>query len=164
MSKNYYDILGVSKSASQDEIKKAYRKLAHKHHPDKPNGDEEKFKEINEAYQVISDDKKKAIRQESQMLLDKLPENGYTVLLDKKGVTYDSVNFARFVQQICNYQPDDLIFLIGGAYGVSQSLRNKAQKTLSLSPMTFSHQMIRLLFFEQLYRAFTIMKGTGYHH
>lgn len=60
MAKNYYDILGVSKNASQDEIKKAYRKLAHKHHPDKPNGDEEKFKEVNEAYQVLSNEKKKA--------------------------------------------------------------------------------------------------------
>lgn len=60
MSKNYYDILGVNKNASQDEIKKAYRKLAHKHHPDKPNGDEDKFKEVNEAYQILSDEKKKA--------------------------------------------------------------------------------------------------------
>src|SRR6056297_1527414 len=58
MSKNYYDILGVDKDASQKEIKKAYRKLAHEHHPDK-GGDEEKFKEVNEAYQVLSDSKKR---------------------------------------------------------------------------------------------------------
>lgn len=59
MSKNYYDILGIQKGASKDEIKKAYRKLAHQHHPDKGGGDEEKFKEINEAYQVLSDDAKR---------------------------------------------------------------------------------------------------------
>lgn len=58
--KDYYKILGVSKNASKDEIKKAYRKLAHEHHPDKKGGDEKKFKEINEAYQVLSDDKKRA--------------------------------------------------------------------------------------------------------
>src|SRR4030043_1635977 len=59
MSKDYYNILGVSKSASDDEIKKAYRKLAHKYHPDKSGGDEKKFKEINEAYQVLSDKTKR---------------------------------------------------------------------------------------------------------
>lgn len=60
MGKNYYDILGISKNASKEEIKKAYRKLAHEHHPDKHGGDEKKFKELNEAYQVLSDDTKKA--------------------------------------------------------------------------------------------------------
>ena len=60
MPKNYYQILGISKDAPKDEIKKAYRKLAHKYHPDK-GGDEEKFKEINEAYQVLSDEKKRLI-------------------------------------------------------------------------------------------------------
>ena len=60
MAKNYYDILGVSRGASEDEIKKAYRKLAHKYHPDKKGGDEEKFKEINEAYQILSDSQKRA--------------------------------------------------------------------------------------------------------
>ena len=59
MSKDYYNILGVSKSASQDELKKAFRKLAHKYHPDKQGGDEEKFKEVNEAYQVLSDKEKR---------------------------------------------------------------------------------------------------------
>ena len=59
MSKDYYNILGVSKGASQEEIKRAFRKLAHKHHPDKKGGDENKFKEINEAYQVLSDEKKR---------------------------------------------------------------------------------------------------------
>ena len=60
MSKDYYSVLGVSKGASNDEIKKAYRKLAHKHHPDKQGGNEEKFKEINEAYQVLSDSQKRS--------------------------------------------------------------------------------------------------------
>ena len=59
MSKNYYDILGVSKTASVDEIKRAYRKLAHKYHPDKGDGDEARFKEINEAYQVLGDSQKR---------------------------------------------------------------------------------------------------------
>src|SRR3989339_1672700 len=60
MSKDYYKILGVEKTASQEELKKAFRKLAHKYHPDKPGGDEQKFKEVNEAYQIVGDDKKRA--------------------------------------------------------------------------------------------------------
>ena len=61
MAKDPYDILGVDKSASQDDVKKAFRKLAHKYHPDKPDGDEEKFKEANAAYQVLGDEEKKAV-------------------------------------------------------------------------------------------------------
>ncbi|PIP73097.1 MAG: molecular chaperone DnaJ, partial [Candidatus Lloydbacteria bacterium CG22_combo_CG10-13_8_21_14_all_47_15] len=60
MNKNYYDILGIEKSASKDDIKKAFRRLAHTYHPDKKGGDEQKFKEVNEAYQILSDDKKRA--------------------------------------------------------------------------------------------------------
>ena len=60
MAKNYYEVLGVSKSADKEEIKKAFRKLAHEHHPDKKGGDESKFKEVSEAFSVLSDDKKRA--------------------------------------------------------------------------------------------------------
>src|SRR3989344_1412172 len=60
MSKDYYEILGVGRGVSQDEVKKAYRKLAHEHHPDKKGGDEKKFKEINEAYQVLGDEQKRS--------------------------------------------------------------------------------------------------------
>jgi molecular chaperone DnaJ len=76
MAKNFYDILGVSKSASSDEIKKAYRKLAHQYHPDKGKGNEEKFKEVNEAYQVLSNSEKKAQYDQYGQTFEQAQRNG----------------------------------------------------------------------------------------
>lgn len=82
------------------------------------------------------------------------------LLLDEKGDTLDSVEFARFIER----QGSTATFLLGGAYGVSEDVKTKAKKKIRLSSMTFTHEMSRLIFLEQLYRAFTILKKRGYHH
>lgn len=82
------------------------------------------------------------------------------LLLDEKGETLDSVEFARFIEK----QGSSATFLLGGAYGVSEDVKAKATKKIRLSAMTFTHEMSRLIFLEQLYRAFTILQKRGYHH
>jgi 23S rRNA (pseudouridine1915-N3)-methyltransferase len=82
------------------------------------------------------------------------------LLLDEKGETLDSVEFARFIEK----QGSSATFLLGGAYGVSEDVKAKAKKKIRLSSMTFTHEMSRLIFLEQLYRAFTILQKRGYHH
>ncbi len=82
------------------------------------------------------------------------------LLLDEKGETLDSVDFARFIEKLGS----SATFLLGGAYGVSEEVKAKAAKKIRLSAMTFTHEMSRLIFLEQLYRAFTILKKRGYHH
>jgi len=100
---------------------------------------------------------------EGKQLLDALAPQDILVLLDETGKTYTSPQLADFVQKLLN-RGGTIVFVIGGAYGFSQEVYNRADTKLSLSPLTFSHQMVRLIFAEQLYRAFTIMKGEPYHH
>lgn len=86
------------------------------------------------------------------------------VLLDEHGKEFKSTEFASYLQKQMNSGIKNLVFIIGGAYGFSDSLKEKFKDKISISKMTFSHQMIRLLFIEQLYRAFTIIKGEPYHN
>ena len=85
-------------------------------------------------------------------------------MLDENGKQYDSVQFANYLQKHMNSGIKQLIFVIGGPYGFSPEVYNKAQGKVSLSKMTFSHQMVRLFMIEQLYRGFTILKNEPYHH
>ncbi len=91
-------------------------------------------------------------------------EGSFVVLLDEHGKEYRSMEFAGKLQSWLNSSTRGLTFVIGGAYGFSQAVYQRADAMLSLSQMTFSHQMIRLLFVEQLYRAMTILRGEPYHH
>ena len=100
----------------------------------------------------------------SEQILEWLQDSDEVILLDEHGKEYSSVNFARFMQQKMGASPKRLVFVIGGPYGFSEKLYQRANGMLSVSQMTFSHQMIRLLFVEQLYRAMTIIKGEPYHH
>ena len=86
------------------------------------------------------------------------------ILLDDKGKEYTSIEFAKFLQTKLNAGIKTLVFFIGGAFGFSEEVYAKANQKVSLSKLTFSHQMVRLFFLEQLYRGFTIIKGEGYHH
>lgn len=102
--------------------------------------------------------------QEGQLILELLKPQDTVLLLDEHGEEYSSVNFSSFLQKKMLSGIKNLIFVIGGPYGFSDKVYQRANGKISLSKMTFSHQMIRLIFIEQLYRAFTILKGEPYHH
>ncbi len=101
---------------------------------------------------------------ETELILKKLDVSDYVVLLDENGKEYTSVGFANFLQKKMNAATRQLTFIIGGAYGFSPEIYQRANDKCSLSKMTFSHQMIRLIFTEQLYRGFTILRNEPYHH
>ncbi|MCB9225120.1 MAG: 23S rRNA (pseudouridine(1915)-N(3))-methyltransferase RlmH [Crocinitomicaceae bacterium] len=102
--------------------------------------------------------------EEGKLILDKIEAGGIIVLLDENGKQYGSVEFANWIQDRMNRGIKHITFVVGGPYGFSDEVYNKANEKLSLSRMTFSHQMIRMLFLEQLYRGFTILKNEPYHH
>ena len=103
-------------------------------------------------------------KQESDLILAKLKVGDHMVLLDEKGQVFRSLAFANHLQQKMNSGIKRLVFVVGGPYGFDDSLYVKAQGKVSLSKMTFSHQMIRLFFVEQVYRAMTILRNEPYHH
>lgn len=101
---------------------------------------------------------------EAVLLLKHLEKSDTVVLLDEHGVEHTSVGFSKYLQKQMNSGIRNLAFVVGGAFGFSQKVYDKATDKLSLSQMTFSHQMIRLFFVEQLYRAFTILNHEPYHN
>lgn len=101
---------------------------------------------------------------EGTLLLAKTTTSDVLILLDENGKQYDSVGFSELLQKHMNSGIKQLVFVIGGPYGFSPEVYQRANGKLSLSKMTFSHQMIRLFFIEQLYRGFTILKNEPYHH
>ena len=101
---------------------------------------------------------------EAEMILKKLSPLDHVVLLDENGTEFSSKQFANYLNKKAITSTSTLFFIVGGPYGFDQTVYARANDKLSLSRMTFSHQMIRLLFTEQLYRAFTIIKGEPYHH
>ena len=100
---------------------------------------------------------------EAEQILKRLQPSDTVVLLDEHGKEYRSIEFARWTEKL-QQTARSLVFIIGGPYGFADSVYEKSDAKLSLSKMTFSHQMIRLLFVEQIYRACTIIKGEPYHH
>jgi len=102
--------------------------------------------------------------EEGKMILKHLTSNQEVILLDEKGKNYTSVEFASYINQHFTYNFKDLVFVIGGPYGFSNAIYDRANGKVSLSNMTFSHQMVRMIFLEQLYRAASINKGEPYHH
>ena len=104
------------------------------------------------------------IRQKEGAMILKEAGNAEIILLDERGNQYRSLEFASWLQDRLNRGGRDICFVIGGAYGFSREVYEKASGKVSLSKMTFSHQMVRTIFAEQLYRAFTIIKGEPYHH
>jgi 23S rRNA (pseudouridine1915-N3)-methyltransferase len=101
---------------------------------------------------------------EGQLILNKISIADFLVLLDEKGKSLSSEKFANFIQKNMNSGLKTLYFIVGGPYGFSEKVYQRAQYQLSLSSMTFSHVMVRLFFIEQLYRAFTILNNEPYHH
>ncbi|MDO5664671.1 MAG: 23S rRNA (pseudouridine(1915)-N(3))-methyltransferase RlmH [Bacteroidia bacterium] len=101
---------------------------------------------------------------EGEGILNRIQQNDHIVLLDDKGKQYSSVEFARFMEKKSHSVPKRLVFVVGGPYGFSEAVYARANEKLSLSKMTFTHQMVRLVFVEQLYRAMTILNNEPYHH
>ncbi len=102
--------------------------------------------------------------QEGELIIKALQAGDQVVLLDEGGKEYRSTEFAAWIEHKQNISTKRLVFVVGGPYGFSQKVYNATHEKLSLSKMTFSHQMIRLLFIEQLYRAYTIINHLPYHH
>ena len=102
--------------------------------------------------------------QEGKSILKALQPSDYGVLLDEKGKEFTSVQFASWLEKKTHIVPKRLVFIAGGAYGFSDEVYNAVPEKLSLSKMTFSHQMVRPVFVEQLYRAMTILRNEPYHH
>ena len=101
---------------------------------------------------------------EGELILSKITATDQLLLLDENGKNFSSMEFSNELQKKMNSGVKTLVFVIGGPYGFSESVYQKAQGKISLSKMTFSHQMVRLFFIEQLYRGFTILKNEPYHH
>ncbi len=101
---------------------------------------------------------------EGEFILKKLNATDVLILLDENGKQYTSIEFSNYLQKKMNSGCKQLVFVIGGPYGFSESVYQKAQGKVSLSKMTFSHQMVRLFIVEQVYRGFTILKNQPYHH
>lgn len=97
-------------------------------------------------------------------ILKRVNKSDQLILLDENGKSYSSVTFSEFIQKKMNSGLKNLIFVIGGPYGFAEEIHVRANGKISLSAMTFSHQMVRLFFTEQLYRAYTILKNEPYHH
>ena len=120
--------------------------------------------EIPELKNVSALSKDQIKSKEGELILKNIRPTDDVILLDEKGKQYTSVELAKIIQDKISYAGNDIIFIIGGAYGFSDAVYQRANSKLSLSKMTFSHQMVRAIFAEQIYRAFTIMRGEPYHH
>lgn len=101
---------------------------------------------------------------EGELILKKVSSSDELILLDERGKTYSSMDFSSYLQKKMNSGLKQLIFVIGGPYGFSEEIYARANGKISLSKMTFSHQMIRPFFIEQLFRGFTILRNEPYHH
>ncbi|MFM7901935.1 MAG: 23S rRNA (pseudouridine(1915)-N(3))-methyltransferase RlmH [Bacteroidota bacterium] len=125
----------------------------------------------NFEYEVLPDVKRspsvtadKLCEMECESFLKRLKPTDFVVLMDERGVLQDSMKMAQSIGQWMNSGAVNPVFIIGGAFGFGEGLRKRANALWSLSPLTFSHQLARLVFAEQLYRAFTIIRGEPYHH
>ncbi len=126
-----------------------------------------KFYRFNEDYLQVkhkSEDAKQIQKEEAIQLQKYLDAPGLNILLDEKGKTMDTIQFSNYLQNHMNQSHKAIKFFIGGAYGFDASIRQSVPLKIRLSDMTFSHQIIRLIFAEQLYRAITVMHGHPYHN
>ena len=120
--------------------------------------------EIPELKNAAAMSKEQIKTKEGELILKNIRPTDDVILLDERGKEFSSVELAKIIQDKISYVGKDIVYVIGGAYGFSDAVYHRADSKLSLSRMTFSHQMVRAIFAEQIYRAFTIMKGEPYHH
>jgi len=103
-------------------------------------------------------------KKETESMLKRTGEKDFLILLDEKGKEMNSIGFADLMRHHQNISTRNLVFVIGGAYGFSEEVHKRANQKIALSKMTFPHQLVRVIFLEQFYRAMTILKGEKYHH
>ena len=103
-------------------------------------------------------------QKEGELILSQIKQGDNLILLDENGKQYSSVKFANYIEKFMIAGTRNIVFVVGGPYGFSDDVYQKSNGKISLSSMTFSHQMVRLIFVEQIYRAMTILKGEPYHH
>ncbi|MBO5498138.1 MAG: 23S rRNA (pseudouridine(1915)-N(3))-methyltransferase RlmH [Bacteroidales bacterium] len=120
--------------------------------------------EIPELKNAAAMSKEQIKTKEGELILKNIRSTDDVILLDERGKEFSSVELAKIIQDKISYVGKDIVYVIGGAYGFSDAVYQRADSKLSLSRMTFSHQMVRAIFAEQIYRAFTIMRGEPYHH
>jgi len=107
---------------------------------------------------------KQQCQAEGELIMDAVRSGDYVVLLDERGKEFSSREFAVFMEHRMSTLSRNLVFVVGGPYGFSKDVYDRADYKISLSRMTFSHEMVRLFFVEQIYRAMTILRGEPYHH
>ena len=101
---------------------------------------------------------------ESNLIINQLSKNDINILLDEKGDVYKTIKFSKFIQEKFLYSSKKIVFIIGGAYGFNKELKKTVQKKISLSKLTFTHDMARVILIEQIYRALTLIKNIPYHN
>lgn len=120
--------------------------------------------EIPELKNVSALSREQIKTKEGELILKNIRQDNEVILLDEHGKEYSSKEWAKVMEGKLSRTGKDIVFVIGGAYGFSEAVYKRSDGMISLSRMTFSHQMVRAIFMEQLYRAFTIMRGEAYHH
>jgi 23S rRNA (pseudouridine1915-N3)-methyltransferase len=123
-----------------------------------------RIRELSELKNTGSWPQPKLMQEEGKTIIKSLSERDFVVLLDERGKHMDSIEFAEWLDRKHQDAVKSLVFIVGGAYGFSPEVYKRGNMQLSLSKLTFSHQVIPLFFTEQLYRAFTIIRGAPYHH
>ena len=113
---------------------------------------------------LATTDVERAKQVEEELILKRLTPNHYLLLLDERGKQLSSIQWSQQFQQMMNQGVKTLVLLIGGAYGVSDNVKAKAKQVWSLSPLVFPHQLVRLILAEQVYRSFSILNNSPYHH
>lgn len=124
------------------------------------------LKQIPYEFQIIEikDEPTKAgMKKEKEAILKKIPKDSYIICLDRKGKEYSSIKFSSFIENLINSRNKDIVFIIGGSYGIDEELLAKANEKVSFSKLTFPHQLMRVILVEQIYRAFKIMENHPYH-
>ncbi len=149
--------IGKTQSKELSALIEEYKKRL----PNFINFEIKEIPEVKNAKNLTENELKKA---EENALLLYISAQDILILLDENGKNFTSVAFSKFIDNQMNTSVKHLIFAIGGALGFSETIKQKAHHRISLSPMTFTHQMIRLFFVEQLYRAFSILQGKPYHN
>ncbi len=119
---------------------------------------------IQPSKKTATADVERTKQQEEELILKRLQASHYLILMDERGKQFNSIQWSQQFQQLMNMGTKTLVFLIGGAFGVTESVRKQAKQVWSLSPLVFPHQMVRLIMAEQVYRAFSILNNSPYHH